>query len=301
MIPLRIACIGKHGQTAQALAAVAAGYPSIELHQAARDTADLTKSETLEEFIHQTRAHVVINAGAYNLVDRAETEKEAALAVNGTGSCELAMICKRLGVHLIHMSTDCVFDGSKDGPYVEDDLQTPLSSYGRSKAAGEIAVKTIYPQALTARVCWVFSEFAESFVSKAIGWARTQPRLRIVSDQIGAPTYAPDIATALLRLARLKAEGASGLSGFLHLAAPDVMSRAEMARAIMAASKRLGGPFAEIDAVTTAEFNAPAKRPLNARLSGVKATDRLGMTWTPWEEALERSVRGVLARTGGMA
>jgi dTDP-4-dehydrorhamnose reductase len=301
MIPLRIACIGKYGQTAQALAAVAARYPSIELHQASRDTADLTKTETLEAFIHQTQAHVVINAGAYNLVDRAEMDETTALAVNGVGPHDLAVICRRIGAHFIHMSTDCVFDGSKAGLYVEDDLQTPQSAYGRSKAAGEIAVRTMYPQALTTRVCWVFSEFAESFVSKVIGWARTQPRLRIVSDQIGPPTYAPDIATALLRLARLKADGASDLSGFLHLAAPDVMSRAEMARAIMAASKRLGGPFAEIDAVLTAEFNAPARRPLNARLSGAKATERLGLTWTPWEEALERSVKGVLARQGGMA
>lgn len=299
MIPLRIACIGKHGQTAQALAAVSAGYPSIELHQAGRDTADLTKPETLEAFVHQTRAHVVINAGAYNLVDRAETEERTALAVNGIGTHDLAVICKRNGAHFIHMSTDCVFNGLKAGPYVEDDVQTPMSAYGRSKAAGEIAVKIMYPEALTTRVCWVFSEFAESFVSKVIGWARTKPRLRIVSDQFGPPTYAPDIAAALLRLARLKAEGASDLSGILHLAAPDVMSRAEMARAIMAASKRLGGPFAEIDAVTTAQFNAPAKRPLNARLSGVKARERLGLTWTPWEEALERSVTGVLARGGG--
>lgn len=299
MIPLRIACIGKRGQTAQALAAVAAGYPSIELHQAGRDTADLTKPETLEAFVHQTRAHVVINAGAYNLVDRAETEPDIARAVNAMGPYELGEVCKRTGAHFIHMSTDCVFDGSKAGPYDEDDLQTPISVYGSTKAAGEIALATSHPQALTTRVCWVFSEFAESFVSKVIGWARTQPRLRIVSDQIGPPTYAPDIAAALLRLARLKAEGAGDLSGILHLAAPDVMSRAEMARAIMAASRRLGGPFAEIDAVTTAEFNAPAKRPLNAQLSGVKARERLGLTWTRWEEALERSVRGVLARMGG--
>ncbi len=298
MIPLRIACIGKHGQTAQALAAVAAGYPSIELHQAGRDTADLTKPETLEAFVHQTRAHVVINAGAYNLVDRAETEPDIARAVNAMGPYELGEICKRTGAHFIHMSTDCVFDGSKAGPYVESDLQTPISVYGSTKAAGEIALATLCPQSLTTRVCWVFSEFAENFVSKVIGWARTQPRLRIVSDQIGPPTYARDIAAALLRLARLKAEGASDLSGILHLAARDVMSRAEMARAIMAASKRLGGPFAEIDAVTTAEFNAPAKRPLNAQLSGVKASERLGLAWTPWEEALERSVTGVLARTG---
>src|SRR5689334_7547278 len=128
MIPLRIACIGKRGQTAQALAAVAAGDPSVELHQAGRDAADLTKPKALEAFIRETRAHVVINAGAYNLVDRAEREPEIARAVNATGTYELGGICKRTGAHFIHMSTDCVFDGSKTGPYVEGDLQTPMSA-----------------------------------------------------------------------------------------------------------------------------------------------------------------------------
>jgi dTDP-4-dehydrorhamnose reductase len=142
----------------------------------------------------------------------------------------------------------------------------------------------------------VFSEFADSFVSKVIGWARMQPKLRIVSDQIGPPTYAPDIAIALLRLARAKVEGVRDFRGVLHLASPEAMSRSDMAVALLAESKRLGGPFAEVEPVTTAAFNAPAKRPLNARLSGVKATGALGLTWTPFAVALERSVAGVLGR-----
>ncbi|MDP3492109.1 MAG: dTDP-4-dehydrorhamnose reductase [Hyphomonadaceae bacterium] len=297
MIPLRIACIGKHGQTAQALAAVAAGYASIELHQAGRDGADLTDATALEAFIHQSRAHVVINAGAYNLVDKAESDEATAFAVNAEGPRVLARLCRRHGVKLIHMSTDCVFDGVGSEPHREDETPRPLSAYGRSKLAGEMAVAEEYPDAVTARVCWVFSEFAGSFVSKVIEWARARPVLQIVSDQIGPPTYAPDIAIALLRLARTKVEGVRDLSGLLHLASPDVMSRSDMATAIMAESKRQGGPFAEIEPVSTASFNAPAKRPLNARLSGVKATAALGLSWTPFDEALERSVAGVLRRT----
>lgn len=295
MIALRIACIGKHGQTAQALHAAVAGYASIDLRQAGRNGADLTDLQALEAFLHQSQPHVVINAGSYNFVDRAETDEATAFAVNAEGPRILARLCRRHGVQLIHMSTDCVFDGAQPSPYTEDDAPNPLSAYGRSKRAGEIAVAEEYPDAITTRVCWVFSEFADSFVSKAIGWARTQPSLRIVSDQIGPPTYAPDIALALLRLARLKADGAHDLHGLLHLASPDAMSRSDMARAIMAESRRQGGPFAEIEPVTTASFNAPARRPLNARLSGARATERLGLAWTPWQTALERSVAGVLA------
>ncbi len=297
MIPLRVACIGRRGQVAQALAAVAAGYPSIDLHQAGRDGADLTDPMALEAFILQSRAHVVFNAGSYNFVDRAESEEPVAFAVNAEGPRMLARLCRRHGVQLIHMSTDCVFDGGGSEPHTEDETPRPLSAYGRSKLAGEIAVAEEYPEAVTTRVCWVFSEFADNFVSKAIEWARAKPVLQIVSDQIGPPTYAPDIAIALLRLARTKVEGVRDIRGVLHLASPDAMSRSDMAKAIMIESQRQGGPFAEIEPVTTASFNAPAKRPLNARLSGTKANRLLGLSWTPFGEALERSVAGVLRRT----
>lgn len=196
MIPLRVACIGRHGQTAQAIAAAVAGYPSIELLQAGRDGADLTDPTALEAFLHQSRAHVVINAGAYNFVDKAESDEATAFAVNADGPRTLARLCRRHGLQLIHMSTDCVFDGAGREPHTEDNQPRPLSAYGRSKLAGELAVAEEYPEASTARVCWVFSEYADNFVSKVIEWARARPVLQIVSDQIGPPTYAPDIAIA---------------------------------------------------------------------------------------------------------
>jgi dTDP-4-dehydrorhamnose reductase len=297
MTALRIACIGKHGQTAQAIAAAVADQPAIDLHQAGREIANLADPASLEALVRRSRAHVVINAGAYNFVDRAESENEIAFAVNGAGPTALARLCRKLEVQLIHMSTDCVFDGAKTAPYVEDDPPAPLSVYGASKRAGELGVAQEYPQAVTARVCWVFSEFADNFVSRMIDLARTRATLRVVCDQIGPPTYAPDIAAALLRLARAKVEGASDIRGLLHLASPDTMSRVDMARAIMACSRRRGGPFAEIEAVTSAAFDAPARRPLNARLSGAKATAALGLRWTPWAQALEQSVARILART----
>jgi dTDP-4-dehydrorhamnose reductase len=294
---LRIACIGKNGQTAQALGAAAAGDSAITLVQAGSSEADLRDAASLARFVESAKGDVLINTGAYNFVDRAETETDLAFAINETGPRVLAQLARKAGIPFIHMSTDCVFDGRGTEPHTEDEPPSPLSAYGRSKHAGEIAVAEEYPDALTVRVCWVFSEYGDNFVSKMLELARTRPKLRVVSDQVGPPTYAPDIAAALLRAAKDKAAGAGDLSGILHVASSDVIDRASMARAIMAESKSQGGPVAEIEGITTAEFNAPAKRPANARLSNARAVARLGIKFTPWKEALKRSVQGVLSRT----
>jgi dTDP-4-dehydrorhamnose reductase len=294
---LRIACIGRAGQTAQSLAAIAARDSSIALVKAGRDRADLAGAASLARFLDGAKPDVVINTGAYNAVDRAETEESIAFAVNADGPRALARWCRRASVPFIHMSTDCVFDGKASAPYGEEDQPVPLSAYGRSKLAGERAVAEENPEALAVRVAWVFSEYGDNFVSKMIELARTRPKLRVVRDQFGPPTYAPDIAEALVRAVREKAKGAADLSGLLHVVSSDALNRADMARAIMAESRAQGGPAAEIEGVTTAEFNAPAGRPLNARLSNAKAVKRLGLSFTPWPEALRRSVAGVLARS----
>ena len=251
---------------------------------------------SLARFIDRANPDVVVNTGAYNAVDRAETEEALAFAVNAEGPRALARLCAERGVPFIHMSTDFVFDGKSSEPYSENEPPMPLSAYGRSKLAGELAVAEEDPSALIVRVAWVFSEYGDNFVSKMIELARTRPTLRVVSDQIGPPTYAPDIAAALLRAAKEKAGGAKDLSGPLHVVSSDKMNRSDMAKAIMAESHAQGGPFAEVEPVLTAEFNAAAPRPLNSRLSNAKAVKRLGLAFTPWQEALKRSVAGVLAR-----
>lgn len=295
-MPLRIATIGRNGQVARALAASAAGDDGIVLVQAASTEANLRTADSLSRFLDAAQPDVLVNAGAYNLVDRAESERDAAFAINADGPRLLARLTRERGVAFVHMSTDCVFDGTKAGPYTESDTPNPLSVYGRSKLAGELAVADENPGASITRVCWVFSEHGENFVSRIIALARTQPVLRVVDDQRGPPTYAPDIARALIALARRKIGDPAGHAGLLHLAAPTLMDRAAMARAILDASRAHGGPFARVEPVSTASFAAPAQRPLNAQLSGAHATAMLGLAWTPWPEALDRSVRGVLAR-----
>lgn len=294
MPDLKIACIGRSGQTARALAAAVLNDPSISFVAGGRDEADLRDPGSIVGFIDRARPDVLINAGAYNFVDRAETDIDEAMRINADGPRALARRCRELGASFIHMSTDCVFDGRKASPYTEEDEALPLSAYGRSKLAGERAVAEEYPEALTTRVAWVFSEHGDNFVSKMIEFAGKRPVLKVVNDQIGPPTYAPDIAAALLRAAKEKAAGAGGLSGLMHVVSSDTLDRATMAKAIMAESKRQGGPAAEIEGISTAEFAAAAARPLNARLSNAKAVKRLGLTFTPWPEALRASVAGVL-------
>lgn len=292
----RIATIGQSGQTARAIAAVTSGDPSIALIQAGSAEADLRNAQSLARFIDAAKPDVVINTGAYNFVDRAESEPDEAMRVNADGPLALAQITATLDLPFIHMSTDCVFDGRSDRPYTEDDAPTPLSAYGRSKLAGEQAVAAANPAAITARVCWVYSEFAENFISKMIALARSRPELQVVSDQFGPPTYAPDIARALLKLAREMHAGASDLPTLLHVAAPVAMDRASMARDILEEARKQGGPIADVQPVLSSHFNAPAARPLNARLDSSRANARLGLVWTPWPEGLARSVAGILAR-----
>lgn len=293
---LRVATIGRNGQVALALASCAADAPDITLIQASSAEADLRDADSLARFVDASAPHIVINAGAYNNLDRAETEEDLAYAVNAGGPCALARICAARDIGFVHMSTDCVFDGTKDGAYHEIDTPNPLSVYGHSKRAGELAVLEDNPAALTVRVCWVFSAFAENFVSRMISLARTRPELRVVDDQFGPPTYAPDIAAGLLAIARRKHAAPANLCGLLHFAAPGRIDRATMAQAIMDESRRQGGPFTRISPVSTEAFAAPAKRPANACLSSDIATRQLRLDWTPWEKALEQSVRGILAR-----
>jgi len=294
---MRILCIGRSGQTAQALRA-AAGPAGVTLLARSSSEADLGSPASLGAAFDAARPDAVINAGAYNHVDRAETEEAEARRVNADGPAFLARRCREAGTPFIHMSTDLVFDGRKAGAYSETDAVSPLSAYGRSKADGEARVLAEDPSALVTRVCWVFSGHGSNFVTRMIELARRQDRVRVVCDQVGAPTYAPDIARLLLDAARRMREG-GGPSGLMHVSAEETFSRDEMARRIFAASRAMGGPFAEVEPVTTAAFAAPALRPLNAHLCARLARSSLGFTPTAFSDALARSLEAILRPASG--
>ena len=290
---MTILVIGKQGQLARSLAA----ERRKNLKCMGRPEADLADAASLERVLADVSPDIVINAGAYTSVDGAESDAERAFALNRDGPAMLARLCAARGIPLIHISTDCVFNGEKDGPYEPDDETNPLGVYGLSKWQGEEAVRQHCPKHLIVRVSWVFSEHAHNFVRSMLNLARTRDEVTVVDDQLGYPTYCPDLATGLLEMAKAALEPGFAAWGTYHLAGNDQMDRASMADAIYAASRAVGGPSAQVMGVPTADYPTPAKRPLNARLASTRALRTFGLRLPDWKPGLERSVRVLLSES----
>jgi dTDP-4-dehydrorhamnose reductase len=270
--------IGARGMLARALAAEAArqGRPLVAL---GRPDCDLADSASLARAIREVKPGAIVNAGAYTAVDRAESEPELAFAINRDGAAALARESASRAIPLIHVSTDQVFDGTGENAWREDDPTGPLCVYGASKRAGEEAVLAAHPGALVMRVSWTFGPGGDDFVAKVLEWARRNPALRIVADQTGRPTFAPDIARAcLVAIDR-------AMHGILHVAGESIMTRADQARMILAAAAARGFPQVTVEPVATASMNLPARRPLNAVLD-VSRSRRLGIFTQRFEDVL---------------
>jgi dTDP-4-dehydrorhamnose reductase len=289
-----ILVIGRSGQVAQALAAL--NRPHMIF--AGRPDVDLADAQSLNRLLESKRAAIVINTGAYTSVDGAESEPEAARAVNAEGPGDLAAQCARVGIPLIHLSTDCVFDGRKTSPYAPDDTVGPLGVYGDTKLAGERAVATIVPRHLIVRVSWIFSQYGSNFVRTMLSAARTREEVTVVDDQFGCPTHAPALAAALVKIADAASAPGFAAWGTYHLAGAGETDRASMTRAIYAESARRGGPEARVRAVSTADYPTPAARPLNARLDMTRTTDVFGVTLPDWRIGLSDTVAEILKETG---
>lgn len=286
----RILVIGRTGQLAQALGAQ--DYSNLSI--IGRPAADLAAPETLLRAIDQAQPDVIINAGAYTSVDGAESDVVAAFSVNRDGPAELARLCAAMGLPLVHVSTDCVFDGMKPSPYVPDDAAAPLSVYGQSKWEGEKRVAEQCSRHLIVRVSWVFSEFGGNFVRTMLQLSRTRGEIVVVQDQVGFPTYCPDIAKALIEMAIAATGPAFQAFGTYHLAGSEAVDRAEMARLVFAESASSGGPTAHVKPVLTRDYPAPAQRPLNARLDSTKTINTFGLTMPAWSGGLRSAVRSIV-------
>jgi dTDP-4-dehydrorhamnose reductase len=278
--------LGKQGQLAQCLAAA----KRKDVVRLGRPDVDLTDTASMARALDAVKPSVVINAAAYTFVDKAESEPGACFAVNRDGPAELAKLCAARGTVLIHVSTDCVFDGEKASPYEPDDATRPLGVYGRSKLEGEQAVAAACPRHLNVRVSWVFSQYAHNFVRTMLTLARTRSEVTVVDDQIGYPTYCPDLAAGLLKMADAAVKPGFEDWGTYHLAGLEETDRASMADAIFAASRHVGGPSAQVIGVPTSEYPTPAKRPLNSRLASTMAFRKFGLRLPDWKAGLAKSV-----------
>lgn len=289
-----ILVIGRQGQLARSLAA--AGRADVVC--VGRPEADLADAVKLAGVLTRHEPRLVLNAGGFTKVDPAETQEAEAFALNRDGPASLARLCQILGIPLIHISTDCVFDGVKAAPYTPDDAPRPLSAYGRSKLAGEEAVAALCPEHLVVRVSWVFSEYADNFVRTMLRLASQRPEVTVVDDQIGFPTYCPDLAAGLLVMAGRITQPGFAEWGTYHLAGRGETNRAAMAEAVFEASRAAGGPSARVRPVATAGYPTPAERPLNARLDSAKAEAVFGVALPDWRIGLQKSVRTLVAELG---
>jgi dTDP-4-dehydrorhamnose reductase len=241
--------------------------------------------------MRELRPQVIVNAAAYTAVDRAENEVEIATAINGETPGLLAEEARRLGSAFIHYSTEYVFDGKKGESYREEDAPNPLNVYGRSKLLGEQNVQQAGGAYLVLRTSWVYSTRQGGFVNKVLEWARKQRLLRIVSDQVGNPTWCRMLAEATAQLLAASREDPAAffqpVSGLYHLAGSGSASRLEWAQAILDCDPaREEQIVEEIQPAETAEFPTPAVRPLYSPLNCARFSETFGLRLPDWQEAL---------------
>lgn len=275
---------GSNGQVGRALAGLAWNAP---LEITDRTRLDLADPDQIVAAVRATRPGIILNAAAYTAVDQAESDPALALAINAKAPGILAEEARRIGALLVHYSTDYVFDGQKSSPYLETDSTAPLNVYGLSKRAGEEAIDAVGGRFLILRTSWVYDRQGRNFLQTIRRLGAERPALRIVDDQIGAPTWSQAIAdtTKALVLHREPAEG------LLHLTAPDATSWFGFATAIV---RKLGLP-AVVEPISTQEYPLPARRPANSRLDCHRLAQTFGVTLPPWEAQLDACLAGLPA------
>ncbi|TJV24025.1 MAG: dTDP-4-dehydrorhamnose reductase [Mesorhizobium sp.] len=291
---MRLVVTGRDGQVAASLLEAGQAAAGVEVIAIGRPQLDLARPDTVIEAIAAAKPDIVVSAAAYTAVDQAEDEPDLAFAVNAVGAGKVAQAAARLGVPVIHLSTDYVFDGTKDAAYVETDATAPRSVYGASKLAGEQAVASANPRHLILRTAWVYSPFGKNFVKTMLRLAADRDEIAVVADQWGNPTSALDIADAILHAAAQLHEGA-GTSGIYHLAGTGETNWSGFARHILDTSRVLGGPWARVRDIATMDYPTKARRPANSRLSSAKFAAAFGWNAPEWRQSTEAVVRRLLA------
>lgn len=281
---IRVLQFGATGQLAREMLDRAGA--GVEIRALSRADVDLTDPASLRQAIETAGdIDLVVNAAGYTAVDKAEAEPDLAYAVNAWAPEAMAKACQARGLPFVHISTDMVFSGEKDGAYVETDAPAPVHVYGASKLLGEQAVLAACDRALVGRVTWLFSAYGQNFLQIMLRLAKSQPVLKVVDDQRGRATASGDIAGFLVDQAQRLSKAPAGAPewGLLHLVGPTTATRFEMAQALFDLAKVAHPP---LEPVPTSTFPTPAKRPLNAELDSTRLKDVFGVSLRPWREAL---------------
>ena len=281
---LKVLICGQHGQVSRALQQRLGGVA--EFIVLGRDQLDLAQPQQIRQQVRALAPQLIINAAAHTAVDQAQNEPELAFAINATAPGILAEEALALGVPLLHYSTDYVFDGCKTAPYNESDAPHPLGVYGQSKLAGEQAIRDVGGAHLILRTSWVYSNHGKNFLLTMQRLLQEKPHLRVVADQVGAPTWASTIAHSTRLLIERWQAGLAGTWGTYHLSAAGETSWFGFTQAIAEHLQAQGKPCATLEAIPSSAYPTPAPRPLNSRLDCKRLADEWGVTQPDWRSAL---------------
>ena len=263
-----------------------AAWPDhVVLHAPGRTELDISDASSVERVLKSAEFDAVINPAAYTAVDKAEDEVSEAFATNAIGAALLAAATAARGIPLVHVSTDYVFDGSKDGFYSEDDPVEPVSIYGISKLAGEFAVRSGNARSVVLRTAWVFSAHRNNFVKTMLRLGETHPTIRVVSDQVGCPTGAADIASALVTITLRLIEDERAPTGVYHFVNDGEASWYDLAKAVFEDQPSDGRP--DIIPIATSDYPTRARRPANSRLTTTKLKKDFGIKPRQWQAAVK--------------
>lgn len=295
---MKVLVTGRTGQVARSLTAIAG--PQFEVTTLGRPELDVSDRSSVARAIEATCPDIVVNAAAYTAVDKAEGDEEAANRVNRDGAGNVAAIAADWGLPIVHISTDYVYAGDKSGPYVETDAIGPTGAYGRSKLAGEHAVAAAGCNHVILRTAWVYAPWGQNFVRTMLRLATDRDEIRVVADQYGSPTYAPDIASGIVTVCRtvLKEPGRRETRGIFHMTGGGYTTWAEFAREVFDRSRALGGPHACVIPIGTADYPTPARRPANSRIDNTRFQATFAHALPPWQSGVARALEHLLEPAG---
>jgi len=277
---MKLLITGSHGQLGTELMRLGSVHDLLGVDQ---DELDITDADAVMSVVNVFAPDAVINAAAYTAVDKAESESELAFAVNRDGPDNLAKACETAGIPLIHVSTDYVFDGCKQYPYVETDPVAPPGVYGASKWAGEEAVREYCSKHVILRTSWVFSAHGNNFVKTMLRLGTEREELGVVTDQHGCPTFAGELARGIYAIM-----GHNDAWGTYHFCQPEPTTWYDFAETVFAEAVRQGIHLRtrQVNPITTEDYPTPAKRPANSVLNYTKFQNTFGIQIVPWRESL---------------